>query len=277
MDAPEPILNKPEDFIVGSTVNVYGRNIYIYDCDDFTRDFFRQYMGHEQDSIPIPEPELVHLKLSPPPHTGFGTDEDSLGSCYRLTPRPPRRDVKKLMMMSEKAMRFEGQMVDATEEDQSRRFVVAIHLADDAVSVWEIYQRNSGFAGGKFAAKARQRNPETGAWLSPKDFYEGATVTISGVRFLLGRTDEATLRHMDENQAEFPSSNVNLVASKLVGLKGELTQSADSIPISDLAELAATKLEVQLTRPELTTLRRNFGQPDAPEQIAVGKLLERLA
>merc|ERR1719387_141840 len=164
-------------------------------------------------------------------------------------------------------MRFEGQMVLASPEERSRRFVVAIHLADDGVSVWEMHQRNSGYAGGKFASKARQRNPATGAWLCPKDFFTGATVTINGMPFLLGQADEATLQYMEANLAQYPSSNPRLVAAKLVGLKDQLKQGPDPLPVAALAELAATKLEVQLSEPELTTLRRFYGQLDAPELI----------
>jgi hypothetical protein len=275
MSEPEHIMYKPDDFVVGTTVNVYGREIFLYDCDEFTREFFRAYMDIEQDRINIPDPDVVHVKLSPPPHSGFGTEEDSLASCHGLTPRPPRRDVNKLMAMSDKAMRFEGQMVLASPEDRSRRFVISIHLADDCVSVWEMYQRNSGFAGGKFASKARQRNSATGAWLRPKDFFTGNTVTINRMPFLLGQADEATLQYMEANLAEYPSSNPRLVASKLVGLKDELKQGPDPLPVAALAELAATKLEVQLSEPELTTLQRAYGQLGAPELLRTGKLLER--
>ena len=38
-----------QDLIVGETIDVLGREIVIYDCDDFTRSFYRSYMGLEQD------------------------------------------------------------------------------------------------------------------------------------------------------------------------------------------------------------------------------------
>ena len=38
-----------QDLMVGDTIDVLGREIVLYDCDDFTRSFYRSYMGLEQD------------------------------------------------------------------------------------------------------------------------------------------------------------------------------------------------------------------------------------
>merc|ERR1712203_1244975 len=143
---------KPEDFIVGSTVDVYGRTIYLYDCDDFTRDFFKLYMNHVQDSQEIVSPEPTHVALTYPPHTGIGSEEDSLGNCIRLTPRPPRRDINKLMTDADKVLRFEAKMANYKVEDRNRRFIIVFYIADETVGVWEMKSRNSGHSEGKFAA-----------------------------------------------------------------------------------------------------------------------------
>lgn len=68
-----------------------------------------------------------------------------------------------------------------------------MYLADDTVSVYEAPVRNSGIVGGPFASRRRVRNPATGAWYAPRDFFVGATVTISGRGFVLTAADEATL------------------------------------------------------------------------------------
>ena len=30
---------KPDDFAIGKTVYIYGRKLFIYDCDEFTKKF----------------------------------------------------------------------------------------------------------------------------------------------------------------------------------------------------------------------------------------------
>merc|ERR1719454_2783828 len=93
-----------------------------------------------------------------------------------------------------KILRFQGSMVNGKMEDANRKFVVAIYLADDSVGVWELRQRNSGHAEGKFALKTRKKNPATGRWFKPSDFYIGATVAINSMPFEILRADDATLK-----------------------------------------------------------------------------------
>ena len=38
----------PEDFVVGDVVTMYGRAIYLVDCDSFTREFCTAKLGREQ-------------------------------------------------------------------------------------------------------------------------------------------------------------------------------------------------------------------------------------
>ena len=35
----------PEDFVVGGEVNLFGTVFYIYDCDDFTKDYNKHVLG----------------------------------------------------------------------------------------------------------------------------------------------------------------------------------------------------------------------------------------
>lgn len=193
---PEAVLVKPEDLTIGGSVDVLGREIMLYGCDDFTRDFYRQYMNQEMEDTEIKEPERVHVQLSYPPHTGIGQPEDSLASCLHLTPRPPRKDVAKLVENDGKIMRFEAQMTNGKSEDVNRIFIVGFFLADDGVAIWEAKSRNSGHVQGKFAERSRKPNPATGTWFKKEDFYVGATMVINGSPFKLTGADGFTQKFL---------------------------------------------------------------------------------
>lgn len=214
MVEPEPILYKPEDFVVGDAIKVYGRDVVLYRCDDFTRDFYRTTIGYEQGEITIEKPVRVHQTLSHPPHTGFGSEEDSLASCKHLTPRAPKRDVARLMDYAGRALRFEARTLTGAREDATRRFVIAVWLADDSVQVWEKRQRNSGHTEGRFSQKARRKNPRTGAWFQAKDFFVGETVEITSMPFHLLNADESTLKYMEDNPHEFPAADIRGILGK---------------------------------------------------------------
>ena len=44
-DTEVPDYFKPSDLMIGKTVNIYGRNFYIYDCDMFTKTFYTKNFG----------------------------------------------------------------------------------------------------------------------------------------------------------------------------------------------------------------------------------------
>mmetsp|Transcript_31178 Transcript_31178/g.72663 ORF Transcript_31178/g.72663 Transcript_31178/m.72663 type:complete len:626 (+) Transcript_31178:102-1979(+) len=268
--APDPINYKPEDLMVGSCIEVFGRKVFLYDCDDFTRDFFRKYMSHEQPTIDLPKVEHIHPQLSPPPHTGIGSEEDSLANVLSLEPRPPRRDEVKLMEQASLCLRFQAQIVQAKPEDEKRRFVVVVYVSDDAVAVWEGKQRNSGRTEGRFAMRGKKKNPITGGWYKQQDFFVGAVVEISGLAFHLISAEEPTLKFMEEHAKDYPVANVSAVAAKLQGLQAELSKKTSLSP-DELCDLAEAHLGVSLTDHEVITLSRSCSE--SPGSLATSKLL----
>mmetsp|Transcript_51051 Transcript_51051/g.118951 ORF Transcript_51051/g.118951 Transcript_51051/m.118951 type:complete len:628 (-) Transcript_51051:76-1959(-) len=256
---PPPVIYKPEDLVIGETIDVMGREIVLYDCDDFTRSFYRSYMNLEQACIKIEHPPLTHVKLKYPPYNGFGSEEDSLASCKGLVGKPPRRDEQKELADADKVLRFEAVLADDVEENENRRFVVAIWLGDNSVGVWELKQRNSGHAEGKFASKSRKKNPATGTWFQPADFYVGATVAINASPFRLNGADEKALCFMEENCAQFPMANVNTVLAKVQPLKEPLQQRTGFVSCADLQKIAQ-EAGLPLSEHEVLTLSRRFGK-----------------
>jgi len=276
---PDPQLYLPEDFMVGGEFHIWGRKFIIYDCDDFTRDFYRHYMGVEQGHVEIKQPEPVHVTLNYPPHTGFGTEEDSLASCLALTPRMPFRDINKLMLDADKVLRFKGKMVNARQEDAGRMFVVGIYLADNEVGVWELHQRNSGHSEGKFAFKSRKKNPATGKWFCPQDFAIGNTVEINSQKFALIGADVGSLRRMEESPLDYPVANADLVRSKILPLQSFLpTDPQAKVASAELKRMAQDKLGIDLVDHQLVTLTRRCGEnpnADTMGDIILGKLFPR--
>ena len=88
-----------------------------------------------------------------PPHNGFGSDEDSLGNCLSLLPRPPKRNLTQLMQLDQtgtdgRVLRFLARLQlaapDPSGVSEQRRFIISYFLADGTLSVFEQASRNSG-------------------------------------------------------------------------------------------------------------------------------------
>ena len=86
------------------------------------------------------------LEIVIPPHNGFGSDEDSLGNCLSLLPKPPKRDFGRFMQLDKAGyethvLRFLARLDSATADpaglNEQRRFIISFFLADGTVSVFE--------------------------------------------------------------------------------------------------------------------------------------------
>jgi len=181
-----------EDLLVGSEINVLGRNILLRACDPFTRSFYETELGITQPAPLVPDiPDTPAPEIAIPPPTGYGDHEDSLGSVYALVPKPPKRDYNKLMEFDGEVYRFQASLVDPSPEDAVRRFVIQLYPQDDTLAIQEPPVRNSGVLGGKFLARGKHRKPD-GSLYTAADFAIGGTVTINGFNFYLEGTDDFT-------------------------------------------------------------------------------------
>merc|ERR1719161_1853021 len=265
----DPIYVGPEDLICGQYLEVLGRAFFLYDCDDFTKNFYQVYMGVEQVPLPkeVADEPIYHAKLTPPPHNGPGTEEDSLASCIHLQPQVPKVDLVKLTTNDGKILRFEARCDNHQVEDEDRKFIIGWFCANDTVACWELRQRNSGFAEGKFAERGRKKNPATGKYWEPKDFFVGASVAISCMPMVVTRADEYTLKFMEDNKSQFPMCDEYNILGRIAGGLGDL--DAGSMDPDTFRVVVEEKTGVYLVDQELITLLRKFGEPSDEPRISI--------
>jgi hypothetical protein len=270
MDKPKGIRVMPEDLIIGQTVDVQGRSVVLYDCDEFTRGYYRENQGFEQGQIYMEDAPAEEFEQLVPPHNGIGTEEDSLSSCYNLVPKVPRKDVNKLLLQAGRILRFEAVWLTHRREDKDRRFIVCTYLHDDEVAVFEIKNPNFGWPQGKFAAKSRKKNPVTNEWFKPSDFYVGAIIEISGARLQLVSADEMAVKYMEAHSEDFPVADALAVIKKLRGIDGlEDALEAEGVDVTQQRMLAFAKENgIDLCEHECMTLARAFGLTDKPESTS---------
>ncbi|NXH13496.1 EFHC1 protein, partial [Bucco capensis] len=198
-----------KDFGVGKSLTLLGRSFFIYDCDEFTRNFYRDKFGitdFQPVEIKKKAPEEVPQVI--PPYNGFGVLEDSLQNCFSLFPKPPRKDIMKRLENDNKVLRYEVSLESPNPVDRKRRFILSYFLSDDMISIFEPPVRNSGIIGGKFLGKTRVAKPgstpENATYYKPSDFTIGSTIEVFGRRFVITAASEYAQRYMESNAESSP-------------------------------------------------------------------------
>jgi hypothetical protein len=205
------------DFNVGDTVNIFRREFKLINADPFTREFYasqgieiRPDIDDQFVEAPKPKP------LNPvPKHSGIGSEQDSLASCYALVPKPPKTEFdKKGVSLPSTILRFQAKMKTDIPADVNRMFVIAYFVATSEIQVREPPQRNSGIVGGNYLSKRKMLNSVTGETFQPWDFYAGAEISMINppdklkcATFVIQDVDEYTLSYMEGNPSDFPLSN----------------------------------------------------------------------
>jgi len=176
------------------------------------------------------------------------------------------------------ALRFEFQMVIGEPEDELRIFVISFYPADDQTMVSEIPVRNSGHMAGKFAAKKRIMNPDTGDGFRLHDFFVGTTVQICAQPFLIIRADEHCLQYLEASPEQFPYSDPVACSRRLAPL-ADHPEMNDPMGVEPerLKELAY-EAGVPIVDHEVITLLRRFGlEADGDSPKILGPAVLELA
>lgn len=203
------------DLCIGKSLNVFGREVMLTDCDGKTREFYTAKYGIEEfepESPPVQTKKsyVVFKKdedMPLPPHNGWGTFEDSEGNCHGLELKAPKVDFKKFIEYDKKILRFGAVMESNIRENSTRIFVISYYLFDDTISVYEIPRRNMGFVAGEFFGKSKFYHPGQQKFSSERpipyksqDFYLGATVELRSFTFKIVSADLFTLKFLEDHR-----------------------------------------------------------------------------
>ncbi|CAE7679512.1 EFHC1 [Symbiodinium microadriaticum] len=202
---------KTEDIRVGSTLQIYGRSIFVTDCDPFTREFYES-AGDPQGA---PEPE----EMDP-----FQETRQAMKNHAPVQPRTYEKvyrevmlggghinaDMQQFLENDKRVLRFFAVLDDVfTPQFERRPFTIMFFLADDMIEIREQYPLNCGrdnfpifFRKGKMPmgaykvegpqAQARKKNE----YVHGHDFRVGMTVQLLGTySFFIYDADEFTRRH----------------------------------------------------------------------------------
>ena len=98
----------PSDLACGNKIVIYGRECLIYDCDQFTKDWYKENLCVEQKPLKLAKarPQVTYQPI--PSYNGYGSPEDSLGSVFSLKAKAPKVDMKKMFKQDMHVLRFEA-------------------------------------------------------------------------------------------------------------------------------------------------------------------------
>ncbi|ELV09923.1 EF-hand domain-containing protein 1 [Tupaia chinensis] len=209
-----------KDFIVGKPLTILGRTFFIYDCDPFTRQFYKEKFGiSDLPRIDVSKPEPPPVKQELPPYNGYGQVEDSAQNCFALIPKAPKKDIIKMLVNDRKVLRYLAKLESPIKQDKDRRFVFSYFLATDMISIFEPPVRNSGIIGGKYLGRTKVVKPCSTAdnpiYYGPADFFIGAVIEVFGHRFIILDTDEYVLKYMESNAAQYSPEALSSIQSRV--------------------------------------------------------------
>lgn len=223
---------RDEDLMVGRTVNVFGRKLLLTDADEFTRNFYKNKYGiNNFDSVHYDDGNNArHVQRMNPPFNGFGSEEDSLASCQKIIPEPPKKDFIKWMAYDKNALesnclRFLAKIQTNDQIQADRRFIISYFLSDDSIYVFEPTVKNSGITSGKFLERGKVKKPgqpqystQLPEYYTFKDIYVGAVLILNNFHFQLFDCDEYCYKFMESNTQMFPRSSPQNVLSHVRSL-----------------------------------------------------------
>ncbi|GFS41557.1 EF-hand domain-containing family member C2 [Nephila pilipes] len=235
-----------EDLELGKTIDVFGAKIFLYDCDEFTKQFYKHNYGKE--FVPVTLPELKRFKYQKLVYPQeFVKPVDSLISCYKSGPSSGyKSDTNPYDVFcvspnkggySENFLKFllncrdgvEGNILRflcniLTDESPKKHclFVISFYLQDDTIEITKFDpDLTQGLRSGeKQVYRRKVTKPTTGplncndCLYQKTDFYIGNIICVNTDQYYILNADEYTLEYMEKHSDVFQHSNSQFSMNK---------------------------------------------------------------
>lgn len=217
------------DLYIGNEIMLLnGRNLLLTRCNEACRNFYKK-MAAKNPSLFREQPAAIVLPedkpLPPPkqqplvPYLGgvvtFGSQEDSVQSCYSLHPIHIKDDPEKVKSNQNHALSFGAELVSDLPTDEGRFFAIKFYLFDDTVAIFETAKKNSGIVPGKFLRRQKVMNPATGKYFHYNDFFVGAQLEIHKYQFQLVDLDAFTMNFAMNRPEQFRWADVESLIKRM--------------------------------------------------------------
>jgi hypothetical protein len=235
------------DLMIGRVINVFGRKMLLTDCDEFTKEYNSKKFGiNNFDPVATTSGygSSEQMNRMNPPYTGFGSEEDSMASCQKMVPEPPKKDFIKWMNydrngLESNNLRFLAKILTEDPIQADRRFILSYFLSDDSIYVHEPPVKNSGIGGGRFLERTKVKKPGQAPYSTKlpeyytfRDLFVGAVLNLNNFSFKLYDADAYCFDFMEKNaQQMFPNSNKSYVVQKfrtIIGASPEMQSALDA-------------------------------------------------
>jgi Ca2+-binding EF-hand superfamily protein len=181
------------DFMCGTTINVFGRKMLIADVDKPTQAWYLKHKGINQKANKVEEikEEPPVFEVIVPPHQGIGSEEDTLAAFKHLIPRKRPVDLAKMRAATGKVEKYLARLNAKDPINAERVFRFTVSLDDDEIAIFEPTVRNSGLEQGQFQKKMKTKDSETGQVLTRADLVVGRTLTVKAHKFTIFEHEKA--------------------------------------------------------------------------------------
>lgn len=122
-----------EDLRVGGNIEIYGRNIHIVSCDQYTRDFYTNLGKPQEENEEMPKDSFEQSLVKP-----YVPKDNTMKEFMEKALGGGRvKSEKQFLDNDRKVLRFYSTCDDLT-------YVIHYFTADDTIEVREVHFQNSG-------------------------------------------------------------------------------------------------------------------------------------